>query len=185
MSDHADISLLLGSVWVDAVDLDDRRALGKVSSDDDRNALHLPDLLDLVTSRGDLETLKDGLHLGLGEQPLLGGFDDLQLSRTLKNNLILIILVEQSLLIVDRAGSNLHLESVLFGVLLDLLEVLVVAVLCEPGNNVTLRPVDLEGVFVLVVDVVLQQELNEVTYPTIEYHLRQWASDRRAPASRY
>ena len=43
----------------------------------------------------------------------------------------------------------------LLRVLLDLLEVLVVAVLGEPGNDVTRGPVDLERVGVLIVYMVL------------------------------
>ena len=56
---------------------------------------------------------------------------------------------------MHRSRSNLHLERMLFGVLLDLLEMLVVAVLGEPGDDVTLGPVDLESVLVLVINVVL------------------------------
>ena len=47
----------------------------------------------------------------------------------------------------------------LLRVLLDLLEMLVVAVLCQPGDNVAVRPVDLQRVRVLVVDVVLDGRL--------------------------
>ena len=45
----------------------------------------------------------------------------------------------------------------LFSVLLDLLEVLIITVLSEPSDDVTFRPVDLERVLVLVVDVVLRK----------------------------
>lgn len=149
------VLLLLGGIGVDTVDFDDRRALGEVRGDDDRHSLHLPDLLDLVTSRSDLETLEDGLHLGLGEKPLLRRLDALQLAGTLEDDLVLVILVEQSLLVVDGARRDLHLERVLLSVLLDLLEVLVIAVLSQPSDDIALRPVDLKCVLVLVVDVIL------------------------------
>jgi hypothetical protein len=44
---------------------------------------------------------------------------------------------------------------VLLCVLLDLLEVLVVAIFDKPGYDVLVGPVDLQGVRVLIVDVVL------------------------------
>ena len=56
---------------------------------------------------------------------------------------------------MDGTRRNLHLERVLLGVLLDLLQMLVVAVLRQPGDDVTVGPVDLQRVRVLVVDVVL------------------------------
>lgn len=43
----------------------------------------------------------------------------------------------------------------LFGVLFDLLEVLIVTVFCEPRNDITVRPVNLQCVRVLVVNVIL------------------------------
>ena len=39
--------------------------------------------------------------------------------------------------------------------LLDLLEMLIVAILRQPRDDITLRPVDLEGVAAFIVDVVL------------------------------
>ncbi len=125
-----------------------------------RNSHELPDLLDLVTRRKGLEALERRRQLLLGELALLGRPDllGLLLGSAAKNNLVLVVvvLVEQSLLVVHRTRRNLHLQRMLLGVLLHLLEVLVVAVLGEPGNDITRRPVDLEGVGVLVVDVVLQ-----------------------------
>lgn len=117
--------------------------------------LHFPDLLDLVAGGSDFESFEDGLNLGLRELLLLRTQEGLGLDRALKDDLVLIILVEQRLLVVYRARGDLHLDRMLLRVLLDLLEMLVVAVLCEPGDDVTLRPVDLQGVLVLVVDVVL------------------------------
>ena len=48
----------------------------------------------------------------------------------------------------------------LLGVLFDLSEMLVVAVLSEPCDDVLVRPVDLESVSVLVVDVVLCENVS-------------------------
>ena len=45
----------------------------------------------------------------------------------------------------------------MFSILLDLLQMLIVTVLREPGNDITLRPIYLERVLVLVVDVVLRK----------------------------
>lgn len=47
----------------------------------------------------------------------------------------------------------------LLRVLLDLFEMLVVAILSQPGDNIAVRPVDLQRVRVLVVDVVLDGRL--------------------------
>lgn len=123
-----------------------------------RNCHELLDLLDLVSRRRDLETFEDRLSLGLRDDPLLGRLCRLGLLRPTKHNLIfaVIVLVEKCLLVVDRAGSNAHLLRVQLSGLLHLLEVLVVAVLRQPGEDIPVRPVDLEGVSVLVVDVVLR-----------------------------
>ena len=69
--------------------------------------------------------------------------------------LLVVVLVEQRFFIVHRTRCNLHLESVLLRVLLDFLEVLVVAVLGKPRDDIASRPVDLEGVLVFIVHVVL------------------------------
>lgn len=66
-----------------------------------RNRLHFADLLDLVTSRSDLQALEDGLNLGPREQPLLGSLGGIMLGRALEDDFILLILVEQGLLVVD------------------------------------------------------------------------------------
>jgi hypothetical protein len=44
---------------------------------------------------------------------------------------------------------------VLFRIFFDLLEMLIVTVFCEPRNDVTVRPVNLQCVRVLVVNVIL------------------------------
>lgn len=119
------------------------------------HGLHFPDLLDLVPGGSDFETFEDGLDLGLRELLLLRSQDGLGLNWALKDDLILVVLVEQGLLVVDRARGDLHLDRVLLCVLLDLLKMLIVAVLCEPGDDIAFRPVDLQGVLVLIVDVVL------------------------------
>lgn len=49
----------------------------------------------------------------------------------------------------------------LLGVLLDLLEMFIVAVFSEPGNNVPVGPVDLQGMIMLVINVVLQELMSE------------------------
>lgn len=43
----------------------------------------------------------------------------------------------------------------LFSRLLDLLQMLVIAVLCEPGDNVALRPIDLKSMIVFIEDGIL------------------------------
>ena len=123
------------------------------------HGLHLTNLLDLVASRCDFKALKDGLDLGLRELPLLRRqcFSGLGLHRALKNNLILVVFVEQGLLVVNRARGDLHLERMLLSILLNLLEMFVVTVLSEPSDDITFRPIDLQCVLVLVVDVVLER----------------------------
>ena len=65
----------------------------------------------------------------------------------------------------------------LFGVLFHLLEVLIVTVFCEPRNDVTARPVNLQCVRVLVVNVILSapgiisDELRREKDPYINGHL--------------
>lgn len=120
-----------------------------------------------MASRGDLKTFELGLHLRLREEPLLGRLGTLGLARALEDNLVLLVLVEERLLVVDGARGDLHLHGVLLGVLLDLLQVLVVAVLRQPGDDVTLRPVDLERVLVLVVNVVLPDKRQLVSIPEV------------------
>ena len=127
----------------------------------DRNSLQLLDLLDFVAGGSSTEALEPRGSPALRQLPLLRV--DFVVFRTVipaKNNLIFaVVLVEQRLLVVHRSRSNLHLERMLFGVLLDLLEMLVVAVLRQPGDNVAVRPVDLQRVRVLIVDVVLDGRL--------------------------
>lgn len=69
---------------------------------------------------------------------------------------------------MDRTRRDLHLERVLFCVLLDLLEVLVIAVLRKPCDDIARRPVDLESVGVLIVDMVLQNTLVKCLNNTME-----------------
>ena len=66
-----------------------------------------------------------------------------------------IVFIEQSTFVVDGAGSDFHLDGMLLGGLFDLLEMLVITVLSEPSDDVAFGPVDLEGVRVLVVNVIL------------------------------
>ena len=125
------------------------------------NGLQLLDLLDLVPSRGRAQTLEGRLGLRHRDEPLLRGL----LSRvdvvTSEDDLIItVILIEERALVVDRARGHLHLERVLLRVLLHLLQMLVVAVLGEPGDHVAVRPVDLQSVRVLIVDVVLDKEVS-------------------------
>lgn len=122
-----------------------------------RHRLHLTNLLDLMASVSDLEAFEDRLNLCAGEQPLLRGLGTLLLhiGPTKDNFIVLVIFIEQSLLIVDRARGDLHLDCMLLSVLLDLLQMLVIAVLGKPGDNIALRPVDLKGMLVLIVDVIL------------------------------
>ena len=151
------LPLFLG-IRVYAVDLDDRRALGEVGGDNDRDSLELADLLDLVTRGQGLQALESGRELLLREQALLRIlYVVFLLAGTAKDNLVLlvVVLVEERLLVMDRTRGNLHLDRVLLGVLLHLLEVFVVAVLGEPCDDILVRPVDLESVSVLVMNVIL------------------------------
>ena len=115
-----------------------------------------------MARRKSLQALERRRQLLLGELALLGRPDllGLLLVGAAEDDLVLlvVVLVKQSLLVVYRARCYLHLEGMLLGVLLHLLQVLVVAVLSEPSDDVTRRPIDLEGVSVLVVDVVLHQK---------------------------
>ena len=58
---------------------------------------------------------------------------------------------------MNRARSNFHLESMELSSLLNLLQMLVVTVLRKPCDDIFVRPVDLEGVAVIVVDMILLQ----------------------------
>ena len=128
-----------------------------------RNTLKLADLLDPVAGRKRLEALERRRQLLLGQGALLRVRDILSvlLVRATEDNLVLLIvvLVEQGLLVVYRTRRNLHLKRVLLSVLLDLLEMLIVAVLSQPGDDITRGPVDLERVGVLIVHVVLSYTL--------------------------
>ena len=132
-----------------------------ISVSTDRNGLQLLDLLDFVARRSGAQTLEFRSKSALRQLPLLR-IDFIVLLTVIpaENNLVFaVVLVEQRLLVVHRSGCNLHLKRMLLRVLLDLLEMLVVAVLCQPGDNVAVRPVDLQRVRVLVVDVVLDGRL--------------------------
>lgn len=67
----------------------------------------------------------------------------------------LIILIKQRTLVVHGSRSDLHLDSMLLGRLLDLLEMLVITVLGKPSDDILVGPVNLESVRVLIVDMVL------------------------------
>jgi hypothetical protein len=153
------------------------------------HSLHLAYFLDLVSGTSDLETLKDRLGLSLREEPLLRRLGRrFSFIRAAKNNLVvLVILIEESLLVVDRTRGYFHLHRVLLGILLDLLQVFVVAILSKPSNNVAARPVDLEGVFMLIVYVILDdgQVNNWFGRKLLICCLHRWASDQRALSFRY
>ncbi len=61
---------------------------------------------------------------------------------------------------MDRTRGDFHLQGMLFRILLHLLQMLVVAVLGQPCDHITIRPVDLKSVRVLVVDVVLKSYIS-------------------------
>ena len=120
------------------------------------NGLQLLDLLDLVPSRGRAQTLEGRLGLRHRDEPLLRGLLGRVDVVTSEDNLVItIVLIEERALVMHRTRSHLHLQRVLLGVLLHLLQVLVITVLGEPGDDVALRPVDLQSVLMLVIDVVL------------------------------
>jgi hypothetical protein len=94
---------------------------------------------------------------------LLGNRLDTLLGRLLRfvdigstqHDLVVLIFVKQGLLIVEGVGSDFHLDRMLLCILFDLFEMLVVAVLGEPSDDILIGPVNLEGVSVFVVDVIL------------------------------
>ena len=129
----------------------------------------LLDLLNLVPSYRGLQSFEDRFHLGHGQQPLLRSFASRKRLRNLlpvrpsNNNLVVVIIViviflEQSLLIVYTPRNNLHPHCVLFGGAVDLLQVIVIAVLCQPSDDVLIRPVYLQGPGMLVENVVLRTD---------------------------
>ncbi len=96
-------------------------------------------------------------NFGLREETLLRGFLHLFLVRSSKHNLVVsIVLIKQSTLVMDGAGRHLHLQRVLLCCLLDLLQMLIVAVFRQPRYDIAVGPVDLKSVRVLVVDMVLK-----------------------------
>jgi hypothetical protein len=120
-----------------------------------RDCHELLDLLDTVSSSGRANALKLGFDLGHRDKPLLRRFL-LRRARPVHDNLLIILVIlEQRTLVVDRSRGHLHIERVLLRRLLDLLQVLIVAVLRQPRDDITLRPVDYEFVDVLIVEVVL------------------------------
>lgn len=121
-----------------------------------RDRHELLDLLNTVPSSGCANALKLGFDFGNRDQPLLRRFL-LRRARPVHNNLLIIfvVVIEQCTLIVGRPRGHLHIERVLLRRLLDLLQVLIVAIVRQPRDDITLRPVDLEFVEVLIVDVVL------------------------------
>ena len=134
-----------------------------------RDRHELLDLLDMVSSSSRANALKLGLDLGHRDQPLLRRFL-LRRARPVHDNLliILVIIFEQRTLVVDRSRGHLHIERMLLRRLLDLLQVLIVAVLGQPRNDIALRPVDVEVVGVLIVDVVLSCKTRSSVFHTAE-----------------
>lgn len=113
-----------------------------------------------------LQALKLRRDLGLREQALLRGLDLLifTLASATNDDLVFlrIVLVKEGLFVVNRAGYDFHLHCVLLGGLLHLFQVLVIAVLSKPADNVSVRPVDLQRVGVLVVDMVLKHNVSSL-----------------------
>ena len=123
------------------------------------NGLQLLDLLDLVPSRGRAQTLEGRLGLRHRDEPLLRGLLGRVDVVTSEDNLVItIVLIEERALVMHRTRSHLHLQRVLLRVLLHLLQMLVVAVLGQPGDDVLVRPVNLERVGVVIIDVVLKRD---------------------------
>jgi len=105
-----------------------------------RNGHQLFDVLDLVAGGGHAKAFEFGSDLGHGEQALLRG---LRCRRrgiaATQDNLIIVsvVLVKECLLVLNGARCDLHLQGVLLCILFNFLQVLVVTVLCQPANNVT------------------------------------------------
>lgn len=105
-----------------------------------------------------LPMLYVALDLGLGDQPLFRGLFPVLVVSAFQNDFVIIgivVLVEESFLVINRAGGDFHFQGVLFRILLHFLQVLIVAVLGQPVDHISVRPVDLERVCMLIIYVVL------------------------------
>lgn len=168
------------SVRVHTINFDNWGALGQVGSDDNlwgekvsqrdtsaiqrdanRNSHEFLDLLNLMSSWCCLQTLKFRCDPRFADITLHRlNVNLLRLSVvTPKDNFVIVVpvvFVEECLLIVDGARSNFHLQGMLFCVLFHFLQMLIVTIFCEPCDDVTIRPVNLESVRVLIINMVLR-----------------------------
>lgn len=116
----------------------------------------LLDILDLVSARRGSQALELGRRFGRRSQTLRRRLLFVNRIVLAKNYLVLfIVLIEEGLLIMNGTRRDLHPSSVLLSVALHFLQMLVVAVFRKPSDDIPLGPVDLEGMRVLIVDMVL------------------------------
>lgn len=109
-----------------------------------------------MSGRRRLKTLKLRRHLSLRKETLLGRFDLCRFLSAADDHFVLfLIFFEESRFSLYGERSNFHLDSVLLDGLFHLLQMLIIAVLSEPGDDIAFGPVDFEGVRVFVVDMVL------------------------------
>jgi hypothetical protein len=114
-------------------------------------------------TRGSTQPFKLGLRFGNRGEALLRRFLNLNSVLASQDDLIVIpILVKECTFVMNRAGGDLHLDSMLFSVAFHLLEMFVIAVFSKPSDNILVRPVDLQGVRVFVINVVVDRHLVNV-----------------------
>jgi hypothetical protein len=140
-----------------------QRDTSAIQRDANRNSHELLDLLNLMSSWCCLQTLKSRCDPRFADVTLHRLNVSLLRLRvvTPKDNFVIVIVVpvvfvEECLFIVEGARSNFHLQGMLFCVLLHFLQMLIVTIFCEPCDDVTIRPVNLESVRVLIINMVLR-----------------------------
>ena len=111
-------------------------------------------------------TTENGVETVTAEQALTGGVGantevrplDWE-EREIDDKIFSVVLVKKGLLVLNRTRCNLHLGRMLLRSLLNLLQMLVITVLCKPRDDVFIRPVNLKSVGVFIVDVILEDSI--------------------------
>jgi hypothetical protein len=120
-----------------------------------RNGHQLFNILDLVAICLP-QPFKFRFDLGLRKQTLLRGLAVRGLS---SENNVVVVVIEKSTFVVNRPRSDFHLQSMLLSIPLDVLQMLVIAILGEPANDVFRGPIDGQAVRVLIKDMVLVEDM--------------------------
>ena len=163
-------------VRVDTIDLDDRRTLGQISSDNDLdNSINFAEcekkkqdtygnghqflyFLDLVARVRDSKTLKLWNIFRHGTSTLIRGILRRRgnvIAAQYDLIIVSIIFVEKCTFIMDGTRGHLHFQSMLLSIFLHFLQMLVIAVFNKPSDDIFIRPVDLQRMRMFVVDMVL------------------------------